>query len=144
MSCHGTAREIVALARGWLHAPMALLMWRSVLTVMVDGVSRLSGAATHGCLQLIDLAGMGTHDTQHVQQHARCVADIRLDGNISLLNAICSSSERASVCICVAGSERVSRSEATGERLKEAQHINRSLSALGSVMAVRAFGTLST
>jgi Kinesin motor domain len=48
------------------------------------------------------------------------------------------------VCMYVAGSERVSRSEATGERLREAQHINRSLSALGSVMAVRALGPLST
>eukprot|EP00210_Caulerpa_lentillifera_P005201 g4969.t1 len=35
----------------------------------------------------------------------------------------------------LAGSERISRSEATGDRLKEAQHINRSLSALGDVMS---------
>ena len=35
----------------------------------------------------------------------------------------------------LAGSERVSRSEATGDRLKEAQHINKSLSALGDVIA---------
>lgn len=34
----------------------------------------------------------------------------------------------------LAGSERVDRSEATGDRLKEAQHINRSLSALGDVI----------
>jgi hypothetical protein len=31
----------------------------------------------------------------------------------------------------LAGSERLSRSEATGDRMKEAQHINKSLSALG-------------
>ena len=37
-----------------------------------------------------------------------------------------------------AGSERVGRSEATGERLEEAKHINRSLSALGDVMAALA------
>ncbi|KAF8413172.1 hypothetical protein HHK36_001148 [Tetracentron sinense] len=34
----------------------------------------------------------------------------------------------------LAGSERVERSEATGDRLKEAQHINKSLSALGDVI----------
>mmetsp|Transcript_30385 Transcript_30385/g.58413 ORF Transcript_30385/g.58413 Transcript_30385/m.58413 type:complete len:881 (+) Transcript_30385:714-3356(+) len=38
----------------------------------------------------------------------------------------------------LAGSERLSRSEATGERLKEAQHINKSLSALGDCIAALA------
>ena len=37
--------------------------------------------------------------------------------------------------IDLAGSERVSRSGATGDRLKEAQNINKSLSALGDVFA---------
>lgn len=40
--------------------------------------------------------------------------------------------------LCDSGSERVGRSEATGERLEEAKHINRSLSALGDVMSALA------
>lgn len=34
----------------------------------------------------------------------------------------------------LAGSERIDRSEVTGDRLKEAQHINKSLAALGDVI----------
>ena len=38
----------------------------------------------------------------------------------------------------LAGSERLSKSEATGQARKEAQHINKSLSALADVIAARA------
>lgn len=45
---------------------------------------------------------------------------IPLNGNLHLVD--------------LAGSERIDRSEVTGDRLKEAQHINKSLSALGDVI----------
>jgi len=38
----------------------------------------------------------------------------------------------------LAGSERADKTEATGDRLKEAQHINKSLSALGDVISALA------
>ena len=38
----------------------------------------------------------------------------------------------------LAGSERINKSGATGQALKEAQNINKSLSALGDVIAARA------
>ncbi len=37
----------------------------SVLTVIVDGQSSVTGAATHGCLHLIDLAGAVHRDATH-------------------------------------------------------------------------------
>ncbi|KAL1192009.1 Kinesin-like protein KIN-14J [Cardamine amara subsp. amara] len=57
--------------------------------------------------------------------------------NIGLMNRTVGATalnERSSRSHCVLSVHRVDRSEATGERLKEAQHINKSLSALGDVI----------
>jgi kinesin family protein C2/C3 len=46
---------------------------------------------------------------------------------------------RGKLCLVdLAGSERINKSGATGQALKEAQNINKSLSALGDVIAARA------
>lgn len=36
----------------------------SVLTVIVDGISHVTGQRTHGCLHLIDLAGARVHTSK--------------------------------------------------------------------------------
>lgn len=54
----------------------------------------------------------------------------------NLLNGECTRSKLWLVDL--AGSERIAKTEAQGERLKEAQNINRSLSALGDVVSALA------
>lgn len=54
----------------------------------------------------------------------------------NLINGECTRSKLW--LIDLAGSERVGKTDAQGERLKEAQNINRSLSALGDVVSALA------
>ena len=54
----------------------------------------------------------------------------------NLLNGECTSSKLWLVDL--AGSERLAKTDVQGERLKEAQNINRSLSALGDVISALA------
>lgn len=50
----------------------------------------------------------------------------------------CQNSGVIAIAYRATGSERVGKSEATGDRLEEAKHINKSLSALGDVMSALA------
>lgn len=55
---------------------------------------------------------------------------------VNLVNGECTKSKLW--LIDLAGSERVTKTDAQGERLKEAQNINKSLSALGDVISALA------
>ncbi|ETW06560.1 hypothetical protein, variant 8 [Aphanomyces invadans] len=75
---------------------------------------------------------VGSHDVNEHSSRSHLVVSItitsshKLDGRKSLSKLH---------LIDLAGSERISKTAASGQRLKEAQHINRSLSALGDVIA---------
>ncbi|KAK7815582.1 kinesin-like protein kin-14j [Quercus suber] len=62
---------------------------------------------------------------------SHCVLTVHVRGTDLETNAVLRGSLHL---VDLAGSERVDRSEATGDRLREAQHINKSLSALGDVI----------
>ena len=44
----------------------------SVLTVIVDGISHVTGQRTHGCLHLIDLAGRHCHLYSSLCMYVSC------------------------------------------------------------------------
>ncbi|KAL3671345.1 hypothetical protein V7S43_003274 [Phytophthora oleae] len=75
---------------------------------------------------------VGSHDFNEHSSRSHLVLSIKIETGIK------SDARRRSSklhLIDLAGSERVSKTAASGQRLKEAQNINRSLSALGDVIA---------
>eukprot|EP00741_Cyanophora_paradoxa_P009213 tig00001486_g8923.t1 len=96
---------------------VAIGSMEEVLQAMAVGYAQRSTAET-----LLNRSSSRSH----------CVLRIRIEGSnpraqLKLASRLC--------LVDLAGSERVKESGATGDRLKEAQHINKSLSALGDVMS---------
>ncbi|XP_065861662.1 kinesin-like protein KIN-14Q isoform X2 [Euphorbia lathyris] len=78
---------------------------------------------------------VGSTNANEHSSRSHCIHCVMVKGH-NLLNGECTKSKLWLVDL--AGSERIARTEVQGERLKEAQNINRSLSALGDVISALA------
>ncbi|KAK3000639.1 hypothetical protein RJ639_020766 [Escallonia herrerae] len=78
---------------------------------------------------------VGSTNANEHSSRSHCIHCVMVKGE-SLLNGECTRSKLWLVDL--AGSERIAKTEVLGERLKETQNINRSLSALGDVIAALA------
>eukprot|EP00903_Cladosiphon_okamuranus_P018576 g17099.t1 len=79
---------------------------------------------------------VGAHDMNEHSSRSHMIFNVRVEGT----NVHTGTVVKAKLnLIDLAGSERISKTDATGDRLREAQNINRSLSALGDVIS--ALGT---
>ncbi|KAJ4850442.1 hypothetical protein Tsubulata_009457 [Turnera subulata] len=78
---------------------------------------------------------VGSTNANEHSSRSHCIHCVMVKG-VNLLNGECTRSKLWLVDL--AGSERVAKTEVQGERLKETQNINRSLSALGDVISALA------
>ncbi|CAM9276390.1 unnamed protein product [Pylaiella littoralis] len=80
---------------------------------------------------------VGAHDMNEHSSRSHMIFNVRAEGT----NVHTGTVVKAKLnLIDLAGSERISKTDATGDRLREAQNINRSLSALGDVIAALGAG----
>nr|VDD29442.1 unnamed protein product [Brassica oleracea] len=129
-------RDILSDGENFLNLH-TLGIWNTALPngLSVPDASMHSVRSTEDVLELMNIGLMnrtvGATALNERSSRSHCVLSVHVRG----VDVETDSVLRGSLnLVDLAGSERVDRSEATGERLKEAQHINKSLSALGDVV----------
>lgn len=90
----------------------------SIITIVCRGKNKIDNSATYGNFSSVEICRYFENVTEKIIP----------SGKLHLID--------------LAGSERVGKTDATGDRLKEAQNINKSLSALGDV--INALGNKKT
>eukprot|EP00762_Andalucia_godoyi_P005419 ANDGO_08460.mRNA.1 Kinesin-4 len=102
----------------------------------------LAGLSVHVCTSAHDVLGLMAQGVSRRQVHATAQnpassrSHLLFFITIEVENHVTNTRLSSKLCfIDLAGSERIAKSHSSGERFKEAQHINKSLSALGDVVA---------
>ncbi|CAN1253853.1 Kinesin-like protein KIN-14J [Linum perenne] len=108
---------------------------RDLLTLAVPDASMHQVISTEDVLELMNIGLMnravGATALNERSSRSHSILTIHVSGNDLESGTLLRGNLHL---VDLAGSERVDRSEVTGERLREAQHINKSLSALGDVI----------
>ncbi|TKY69978.1 Kinesin-4 protein [Spatholobus suberectus] len=116
--------EIKQAFEGFHHVP-------GVVEAKIDNINEVWNVLQTG----INARAVGSNNLNEHSSRSHCMLCITVKAK-NLLNGECTKSKLWLVDL--AGSERLDKTKADGERLKEAQNINRSLSALGDVISALA------
>ncbi|KAL9328539.1 hypothetical protein ACSQ67_003542 [Phaseolus vulgaris] len=116
--------EIKQASEGFHHVP-------GVVEAKIDCINEVWNVLQTGN----NARAVGSNNVNEHSSRSHCMLCITVKAK-NLLNGDCTKSKLWLVDL--AGSERLAKTEAQGERLKEAQNINRSLSALGDVISALA------
>ncbi|XP_061343234.1 kinesin-like protein KIN-14R [Gastrolobium bilobum] len=116
--------EIKQVSEGSHHVP-------GVVEAKVDNINEVWNVLQAGS----NARAVGSNNVNEHSSRSHCMLCIMVRAK-NLMNGECTKSKLWLVDL--AGSERLAKTEAQGERLKEAQNINRSLSALGDVISALA------